>query len=210
MQGSYNSGSGGQHVIPAISRDQEKGYVHYPETPQEALERCFEVGMKADDSTTVNHKLQIGFVSPDQLRMLMPPGVQIRPPQDMLVYAQNLTGLEFDLDPKKLKDEWEKMRKLARPHDAFYNALDTQMHRALHADLMSNNTFTSYKAGKVKQKELRKVLKERTIEREHAKVLIDAFMTGGLKEIVNATRMFYFREEQLLREAETLLPSDDF
>jgi len=205
MDGAYNSGSGRQHVIPAISRDLEKGYVHYPETPQEALERCFEVGMKADDSTTVNHQLQIGFVSPDQLRMLMPPGVHVRPVQDLLTYAQNLTGLEFDLDPKNWKNEWEKIKKLSRPHDSFYNALETQMHRALSADWMSNNTFTSYKAGKVKQKDLRKALNDRKIEREHSKVLIDAFMKGGLREIVNATRLFYFREEQLLKEAETLL-----
>ena len=200
----YSNGSGASHVIPALTRDGEMGFGRHPATPLEALYLCFIVGQKADTDLGVNEKLQYGFVSPDAVRLLLPPGVYPASAEEYNAYGANLTGIVFDMKPDTKKERRDELLPVARTIQAFYQALETQMHRLFGKDTQCNGAHTMLKAGNATMTEYEQALAELKAERGLTQPLADAFMRGGIKNIVAAVRNYNKRQESFYAAAEKL------
>lgn len=200
----YSNGSGASHVIPALTRDGEMGFTRHPTTPLEALYLCFIVGNKADTDLGVDEKLQYGFVSPDAARLLLPPGVYPAAVDDYNAYSTNLTGIVFDMKQDTKKERRDELLPVNRTIQAFYNALETQMHRLFGKDTSCNGVHTMLKAANATLAEYEQALAELKAERRLTQPFVDAFMRGGIKNIVSAVRNYDKRQESFYAAAEKL------
>ncbi len=198
-------GSGSRHVIPALTRDYEKGFFIQPKTPLEALTLCFGVGAKADTDMAVNEKLQLGIVSKTSTRLILPPSVTNYSLAESNYYYTNLTGHKFDTNDNLAKQRVDELTTLSRCADNFYLALETEMHRLLSADISSNLAHSKFKIGEVDLDRYLANVKDRQESARRAQVLLDAFMRGGLKEMNDATRQFYKDQEEIFKAAEEVV-----
>ncbi len=209
----YSDGVGGYHVRPAFNRDMEMGYTKYPETPLEAMFMCFKAGMKANDDLGVDSKLQYGFVSGDTSRLLMPVGINPVSFEDVNIYHTNITGVKFELTKENCSKLAEAYTPEFRTEEAFYHALETMMHRLDSIDVRCNRLNTELKTGKALAAETKKKQDElnpwdhavldykinlEKLQEAKARVqpFVDAFMKGGLDNIVPVVREFDKQQEK--------------
>lgn len=200
VNGLYSGGSGSRLVIPAFERDMEQGIELYPANPLEAMLFCFTKGLKADQDLGVNNKLQYGFVSPQTVRMLMPPGISFSY-QDGNELFTELTGIKFDFSDKMPRSRKVELAQAIRGVEAFYHVLETQFLRLDNAQVAANAAHSRLKNSKGHFTTYRQRLKDIGKERQYTQPLIDAFMKGKLPEIVAATKEFQEREQQTFDNA---------
>jgi len=195
----YNMGSGTAYVVPAIKRDNEKGIWEVPTNPLEAILLCFNIGAKADNDTGANGRLQLGFVSRSNSRTLMPSSLQFATIEEYKKTLTNLTGIS--LAGKKISRRFAIVQ---RTVDAFYRALETQIHCVLTHDAACNTEHTRLKDGRTKLSTYLRRLRDRRAEVDDAWPLVRTFMEGGIKNLIFALKKFNRKEESIFREAEKL------
>jgi hypothetical protein len=213
IESSYSDGVGGYHVRPAFNRDIEMGYLKAPETPLEAMFLCFKAGIKANVDIGVDSKLQYGFVSENAARLLIPPGVNPASIEDVNMIYTGITGVKFELTKENYPDLIDAYQSEIRTVYAFYHAMETMMHRLDAVDIKCNMLNTKLKSGKAIEAEAKKELGDLSpldraisdykIKIEHlqkAKAnlqpFVDAFLKGGLDNIVPVVREFDKRQEE--------------
>ena len=213
IQPMYSDGVGGYYVRPAFNRDMEMGYAKYPETPLEAMFLCFKAGIKANDDLGVDSKLQYGFVSQDASRLLMPAGINPVSVEDMNITYTGFTGVRFELTKENYAELVEAYTSEIRTVYAFYHAMETMMHRLDSVDIKCNMLHTKLKSGKAIEAEAKKKPDElspldraisdyqiqlENLQKAKANLLpfVDAFLKGGLDNIVPVVREFDKRQEK--------------
>lgn len=198
----YSRGSASPYVASNLEVRFKEGFLTLPETPLDAIAMCFGVGETADKDLGVNDKLQLGFVSPDSMRLLTPPGLEI------ISYAQCnkiyklLTGLDFNLSEKTSRARKDKLLQVTRSCFSHYHTLETRMARIKSADLEANRAHEENKRkNRVSSKNHSAAMKRLFDEKRKAQSAVDAFMTGGIEALIQASREFHAEEESAFTAA---------
>ncbi|GEM_PF-6995102 len=195
---SYGAGSGSAYVRAALERDGEMGFFATPSTALEAMYLLFLVGKKAGTDIGVNEKLQLGFISPAAVRVLRAPGVQHPSREGLNRYIESLTSIKGIISPEFAEDFYVRDRKsesdrytaISRTLDDFYYAWETQMYRLLNRDFKANAVHTRLKSGEANIADYERAMQDRKIEVEATQPVVEAFMQGGIENIVTALRQF--------------------
>lgn len=203
MSSFYFDGSGASHTRPAMIRDFETQSTAHPESPLEALHTCFNVGQKAGTDIGVNERLQFGFVSSEGVRFVLPPGTNTNVPfVDHCLMYSSLVGFPVDINEKNYKQKIIELTPMIETIASFYLMMQRQMARLNYTDLSCNNAHTRYKLGKKgAKKDYNKARKLRAEEAVWTQKLVDAFMKGGLDNIVPAVEALNKRENDYCDEA---------
>lgn len=198
----YSRGSASPYVASNLEVRFKEGFLTLPDTPLDAIAMCFGVGETADKDIGVNDKLQLGFVTSDDMRLLTPPGLEI------ISYAQYnkvyklLTGLEFNLSKKTSRARKDEILNVVRSCFSHYHALEARMARIKSADLEANRVHEENKRkNRVSSKNHRAAMKRLFDEKRKAQTSVDAFMTGGIEALIKAAREFHAEEESTFAAA---------
>jgi len=199
---SSSIGSGARKVNVALARDRETGAYPLFSDSTEALSFCYSMGTVASEDIGVNERLQYGIITPDSTRMLVDPNVVSNYPMvDFIEYMKQITGIDLEEAQKFYDDNHNRSTLLNRVVGNLFFGLERELNRMYHADINMNNVHSQFKEGQATIEDYQKAYEVRQLHKQRVTVMFEAFLKGGIENIVGAVRTFHRQEEETLAEA---------
>ena len=195
-------GSGRRQTMPAIQRDIETGNIDIFDAT-EGMNLCFSLGDRAGRDMYVDDKFQISLVTPDGVRILYHPRIDLgvgTGPHDYFNYFR--ANFDINLDTDKLKDnDYEGLSDIYAAMNDLYNSLLVTCGNINSVDRRVNRASTMAKVDRVQRDkhELKRqeFVKERDLEKSYTNELVNAWISGNVDRIVEA--LGSYRERRVAR-----------